>query len=72
MLMTKKSLKATVVAAGKGFWAGTDMFIKNTIKPGDSILYQRFSAQTIEHDGEEYHVIQERDVVSKLNEKNEK
>tara|TARA_S200002703_G_C3797996_1_gene246479 strand:+ start:818 stop:1129 length:312 start_codon:yes stop_codon:yes gene_type:complete len=62
----KKSLKAKVVAAGKGFWAGTDMFIETTMKPGDTVLYQRFSAQTIEHDGEEYHVIQERDVISKL------
>nr|ASN63213.1 co-chaperonin GroES [uncultured virus] len=65
----KKSLKARVVATGKGFWAGTDMFIATTLKPGDVILYQRFSAQTIEYDGEEYHVIQERDVISKLNEK---
>lgn len=62
----KKSLKAKVVAAGKGFWAGTDMFIDTTLVPGDTVLYQRFSAQTIEYDGEEYHVIQERDVISKL------
>ncbi len=68
----KKSLTAKVVAVGKGFWAGTDMFIETTMKPGDIILYQRFAAQTIEFDNEEYHVIQERDVISKLKEKNEK
>ena len=65
----KKSLKARVVAARNRFWPGTDMFIDTILTPGDVILYQRFSAQTIEHDGEEYHVIQERDVISKLNEK---
>tara|TARA_R110000751_G_scaffold287595_1_gene392406 strand:+ start:84 stop:392 length:309 start_codon:yes stop_codon:yes gene_type:complete len=68
----KKSLKAKVVAVGPGFWAGTDMFVNTTLKPGDVVLYQRFAAQTIEHDGEEYHVIQERDVVTQLIEKNEK
>lgn len=68
----KKSLTAKVVAAGPGFWAGTDMFVNTTLKPGDIVLYQRFSAQTIEFDNEEYHVIQERDVISKLKEKNEK
>ena len=68
----KKSLSAKVIAAGPGFWAGTDMFINTTMQPGDTILYQRFSAQTIEHDGEEYHVIQERDVISKLKDEDEK
>lgn len=65
----KKSLKAKVVAAGPGFWAGTDMFIETTLKPGDTIMYQRFSAQTVEFDDTEYHVIQERDVITKVKDK---
>ena len=65
----KKSLKAKVVAAGPGFWAGTDMFISTTLKPGDMIMYQRFSAQTVEFDDTEYHVIQERDVITKIEDK---
>ena len=67
----KKSLKARVVAAGKGFWAGADMFISTTIKPGDTVLYQRFAAQVVEFDGTEYHVIQERDLLTKLTQTNE-
>ena len=65
----KKSLKAKVVAAGPGFWAGTDMFITTTLKPGDTVMYQRFSAQTVEFDDTEYHVIQERDVITKIEDK---
>tara|TARA_R110001606_G_scaffold399121_1_gene580873 strand:+ start:155 stop:457 length:303 start_codon:yes stop_codon:yes gene_type:complete len=65
----KKSLKSKVVAAGPGFWAGTDMFIKTTLEPGDIIMYQRFSAQTVEFDDTEYHVIQERDVITKIKDK---
>ena len=63
----QKCLKAKVLYAGKGFWAGVDLFINTTLKPGDVILYQRFSAQVVEIDGEEYQVVQERDVLSKIN-----
>jgi chaperonin GroES len=63
----QKCLKAEVLYAGKGFWAGVDLFINTTLKPGDTILYQRFSAQVVEIDGEEYQVVQERDVLSKIN-----
>lgn len=63
----QKCLKAEVLYAGKGFWAGVNLFINTTLKPGDTILYQRFSAQVVEIDGEEYQVIQERDVISKIN-----
>jgi len=63
----KKCLKAEVLYAGKGFWAGVDLFISTTIKPGDIIAYQRFSAQKIEIDNEEYQVVQERDVITKIN-----
>jgi chaperonin GroES len=62
----KRSLKAKVVYAGPGFWAGVETFIATTIKPGDVVMYQRFAAQTIEYDNEEYHVIQERDVICKI------
>ena len=62
----KKSLKATVVAAGPGFWAGVDLFVNTTLKPGDTVVYQRFAAQVVEFEDNEYHVIQERDVITKL------
>ena len=61
-----KTLKAEVIAAGKGFWAGVDLFINNTLIPGDIIVYQRFSAQVMEYEGVDYHVIQERDVLVKI------
>lgn len=67
----KKSLKATVVAAGPGFWAGAGLFVDTTIKPGDTILYQRFAAQVVEVNDVEYHVVQERDVITKLVNENE-
>ena len=69
----KKSLKAKVIAAGKGIWVGVDTFVDTMIKPGDIVLYQRFAAQVVEYDDLEYHVIQERDILTRIiNEKDEK
>ena len=62
----KRALKAKVIAAGPGFWAGVSTFINTTLKPGDVVLYQRFAAQTVEYNDTEYHVIQERDVITKI------
>lgn len=64
----QKLLRAVVKFAGKGFWAAPGLFIETTMKPGDIILYQRFSAQTFEYKDEEYQVVQERDVITKINE----
>jgi len=67
-LSDQKTLKAKVVVAGKGFWAAPGLFIETTLKEGDVVLYQRFAAQTFEYDDLEYHIIQERDVLTKINE----
>jgi chaperonin GroES len=66
-LSDQKTLKARVVVAGNGFWAAPGLFISTTLKEGDVILYQRFAAQTFEYDDLEYHIIQERDVLTKIN-----
>lgn len=67
----QKTLKAKVVQAGKGFWAAPGLFIETTCKPDDIVVYQRFGAQVMELDGVEYHIIQERDVLTKLHNKNQ-
>ncbi len=63
----QKTLKGVVKYAGKGFWAGAELFVPTTMKPEDTVLYQRFSAQVFEYEGTEYHIVQERDLISKIN-----
>ena len=63
----QRTIRATVAYSGLGFWAAADLFVPNTCKPGDVVTYQRFAAQTMEHDGVEYHIVQERDVLTKVN-----
>jgi chaperonin GroES len=62
----QKTLKAEVVVAGKGFWAAPGLFIETHCVPGDIVIYQRFAAQVMEHEGVDYHIIQERDVLTRL------
>jgi len=62
----QKTLKATVLYAGEGFWAAPGLFVNTVCKPGDTIVYQRFAAQVIQLDGDEYHVIQERDALTRV------
>ena len=65
-LSDQKTLKGRVVCAGKGFWAAPSLFVETTCKPGDIVIYQRFAAQVMEYDGIDYHIIQERDVLTKI------
>jgi len=65
-LSDQKTLKGRVLFAGKGFWAAPGLFIETSMKPGDIVLYQRFAAQVFEHDGKEYQIVQERDVLTKI------
>lgn len=66
-LENQKCLVGKVEYAGPGWWGAPDLFVETTLKPGDKILYQRFSAQIVEYDNTEYHVVQERDVITKVN-----
>lgn len=62
----QKTLKAEVLYVGEGFWAAPALFIETTCKPGDIIVYQRFAAQVMHMDNVEYHILQERDVLTKI------
>ena len=62
----QKTLTAKVIVAGKGFWAAPGLFIETSCKEGDLVVYQRFAAQVMEYDGKDYHIIQERDVLTKI------
>lgn len=62
----QKTLKGEVIASGPGFWAAPGLFVETTCKPGDIITFQRFAAQVMEVDDEEYQVVQERDILCKI------
>ena len=46
--------QGTVVAAGPGRYTSTGVFLPNTVKVGDKVLFNARAAQRIELEGEDY------------------
>ena len=42
----------------------TGEYMTIPIKEGDTIIYTKFSATEVQHEGEEYFVVMERDIVA--------
>ena len=42
----------------------TGEYMPIPIKEGDTIIYTKFSATEVQHEGEEYFVVMERDIVA--------
>ena len=58
--------RATVVLSGVGRITDNGEFIPNILKPGDRILYGKFSFDTITLDGVELYLMHERDVKARI------
>lgn len=61
-----RTLKAEVIAVGPGTQQ-YGHFVSTTVKPGDIVVYQHFSALKFEYKNEEYHTIKESEIICKLN-----
>ena len=57
--------EAEVIAIGPGRYEGGQL-VPASVKIGDKILYQRFSAQTFEFESDEYHTVRESEIICKL------
>jgi len=62
-----RTLKAEVVAAGPGTYQ-MGQFVPTTVRVGDIVIYQHFSALKFEFKNEEYHTIKETEIICKLTE----
>ena len=61
-----KNEKGTVVAVGPGKKTVTGDFIKTIVKIGDIVILPTMGATRFEHDGEEFYVIPENQLLAKL------
>jgi chaperonin GroES len=64
----EKNEKATVVAVGPGKHTITGDFIKTQIQIGDVVILPTMGATRLEHDGEEFYVIPENQILAKVSE----
>jgi chaperonin GroES len=62
----EKNEKATVVAVGPGKHTLTGDFIPTSIQIGDVVILPTMGATRLEHDGEEFYVIPENQILAKI------
>ena len=62
-----QTAQGVVISVGQGSRnMNTGEFMPIPIDEGDTIIYTKFSAMEIEHKGEEYFVVAERDIIAVL------
>lgn len=64
----EKNEKATVMAVGPGKHTLTGDFIPTSIQIGDVVILPTMGATRLEHDGEEFYVIPENQILAKVSE----
>lgn len=63
----EKPQKGTVIAVGPGKYADlTGNLIPLSVKPGDQVLYGKYSGQEITIDGKEYLIMRESDLIGTI------
>lgn len=63
-----KSQIAKVIACGEGLTLNDGTVKPLTIHAGDRIIFEKFAGTIIQYNGHEYRVIDERDVLIRINE----
>ena len=60
-----QTAQGIVISVGQGSRnMNTGEYMPIPIKEGDTIIYTKFSATEVQHEGEEYFVVMERDIIA--------
>ena len=59
----EKNLKGEIVSVGPGYHSGMGTFIETTVKEGDVVLLPQMGPIKIDHEGEEYYMIEENKIL---------
>jgi chaperonin GroES len=62
----EKPQQGTVVAVGPGKASDAGTIITMTVKKGDKVLYGKYSGSEVTHDGKEYLIMRESDILAIL------
>lgn len=62
--VAEKSSQGKVIAAGPGKITDDGKFISLSVKEGDSVLYNKFTGQTVKVDNEEFVVLKEDEIIA--------
>lgn len=67
-LEKEKPTEAIVIAVGPGFTAGNGDKVTIDLKPGDKVIYSKYSGTEIEHNFEKYIILPYRDIFAVVEE----
>ncbi|MCH7613701.1 MAG: co-chaperone GroES [Candidatus Marinimicrobia bacterium] len=62
----EKPQQGTVLAVGPGKASDAGTIIKMTVKKGDKVLYGKYSGTEVNHEGKEYLIMRESDILAIL------
>jgi len=62
----EKPQQGTVAAVGPGKASDTGTIVEMTVKAGDKVLYGKYSGTEVTHDGKEYLIMRESDILAIL------
>ena len=62
----EKSLEGKIVAVGPGRTDENGKIIKMNVKAGDNILFSKYGGTELKHEGEEYLIMSESDILAIL------
>lgn len=62
----EKPQQGTVLAVGPGKASDTGTIVKMTVKIGDKVLYGKYSGTEVNHEGKEYLIMRESDILAIL------
>ena len=70
----EQPLEGKIIAIGEGRHSDKDQseksrektFVKTTLKPGDSVLFEKYAGRKITLDGEEVIIVREEDILGQL------
>ena len=62
----EKPQQGTVAAVGPGKASDSGTIVEMTVKAGDTVLYGKYSGTEVTHDGKEYLIMRESDILAIL------
>jgi len=62
----EKPQQGTVIALGPGKASDSGTIVKMTVKKGDKVLYGKYSGTEVNHEGKEYLIMRESDILAVL------
>ena len=61
----KKPFKGEVVAVGPGKLLENGKRVEMSVKPGNTVVFSKYGGTEIKHEGEEYLILREEDILAK-------